>query len=143
MSKKDKVKDEIQCCICTELVQDKNYGCLECKHVFHFGCIEKWLKRSQTCPICRNDSSSVFDKDKKEIKIKLDSNLKYELENTPSSNLRCMCPSCCYQRSHIKRVLDDRLLKKLIEDAEMEREREKLLKIAENSPRVLFAKAYF
>ncbi|MBR7083564.1 MAG: hypothetical protein IKI37_00045, partial [Oscillospiraceae bacterium] len=26
-----------------------------CKHIFHKGCIFKWLKQSNVCPICKHD----------------------------------------------------------------------------------------
>ena len=45
------------CFICME-----NYKCLElkrelpnCKHYFHKKCIDKWLKKKASCPICRDE----------------------------------------------------------------------------------------
>ncbi|XP_076436259.1 uncharacterized protein LOC143275854 [Babylonia areolata] len=43
-----------QCQIC--LVEFENGDCLRsipCKHDFHKDCIDEWLKRNATCPICR------------------------------------------------------------------------------------------
>lgn len=28
---------------------------LECKHIYHKVCIDKWLQDHTTCPLCRND----------------------------------------------------------------------------------------
>lgn len=45
-----------QCQIC--LVDFENGDCLRhipCKHDFHKDCIDTWLKRNATCPICRQD----------------------------------------------------------------------------------------
>ncbi|XP_076455339.1 uncharacterized protein LOC143289956 isoform X2 [Babylonia areolata] len=46
----------VQCQIC--LVDFENGDCLRCipcKHDFHKDCIDEWLKRNATCPICRQD----------------------------------------------------------------------------------------
>ncbi|KAG8482587.1 hypothetical protein CXB51_024371 [Gossypium anomalum] len=42
------------CCICLEEFEvDEEGREMPCKHVFHSGCIEKWLEIHGTCPICR------------------------------------------------------------------------------------------
>ena len=28
---------------------------LPCLHVFHFHCVEQWLKKRNTCPMCRTE----------------------------------------------------------------------------------------
>ena len=33
-----------------------------CKHIFHKGCIFKWLKQSNVCPICKHDLSDEINK---------------------------------------------------------------------------------
>jgi hypothetical protein len=44
-----------KCVIClTELYDDMM---LPCKHTFHNRCIQKWMKRHNSCPICRE---SIF-----------------------------------------------------------------------------------
>ncbi|XP_010065002.2 E3 ubiquitin-protein ligase RNF6-like [Eucalyptus grandis] len=42
------------CCICLDdyIVEDK-LGQLDCGHRFHYGCIEKWLMRRNSCPLCK------------------------------------------------------------------------------------------
>eukprot|EP00123_Amoebidium_parasiticum_P004258 comp15546_c0_seq1/m.12605 comp15546_c0_seq1/g.12605 ORF comp15546_c0_seq1/g.12605 comp15546_c0_seq1/m.12605 type:complete len:173 (-) comp15546_c0_seq1:732-1250(-) len=43
-----------ECPICME---DYKVGdqvrCLPCRHVFHFTCVDDWLERSFTCPLCQ------------------------------------------------------------------------------------------
>ncbi len=42
------------CGICQEEYKLRQYKReLECKHVFHKKCIDKWFKNSITCPVCR------------------------------------------------------------------------------------------
>ena len=33
-----------------------------CKHIFHKGCIFKWLKQSNVCPICKHDLTDEINK---------------------------------------------------------------------------------
>jgi len=68
-------KDKMECCICILSIKKKDLGFLKCKHYFHIDCIKKWLEKKQDCPICRKESSSVFNIDKKEIKVKLNPTL--------------------------------------------------------------------
>jgi hypothetical protein len=35
----------------------------ECGHIFHGGCIDKWLEEKTTCPVCRNTVDKVRFKD--------------------------------------------------------------------------------
>jgi len=44
--------DEV-CCICYSNYDDGSASILQCKHVFHTHCIQRWLKTSSTCPLCR------------------------------------------------------------------------------------------
>ncbi len=52
--------DNLICCICYELMSETDAGSLyECKHAFHFNCIQKWFGRKDvlTCPCCRTNCS--------------------------------------------------------------------------------------
>lgn len=52
--------ESITCSIClVEFPIDTEAICLPkpCGHVYHEDCIMKWLKRSNTCPLCRHDLS--------------------------------------------------------------------------------------
>ncbi len=40
------------CSICLENIT-KNLKKLECNHQFHLNCIDQWVKKSNTCPLCR------------------------------------------------------------------------------------------
>ena len=51
--------DNFFCSICQEQSRSLCPGrTLICKHTFHISCIETWLSKSKTCPICRLDLSS-------------------------------------------------------------------------------------
>ncbi|KAK1552873.1 hypothetical protein Q3G72_024779 [Acer saccharum] len=42
------------CSICLEELEAGSYGTsMPCSHMFHGGCIVKWLKQSHYCPVCR------------------------------------------------------------------------------------------
>ncbi|KAK5985337.1 RING-type domain-containing protein [Trichostrongylus colubriformis] len=42
-----------KCVICTSILTSDDIAALRCGHTFHFPCISEWIKRSDTCPICR------------------------------------------------------------------------------------------
>ena len=44
------------CAICLCDIEHKVK--LSCKHIFHKECIEEWQKRSNTCPLCREDTNT-------------------------------------------------------------------------------------
>ena len=55
-----KKDDEIigkKCLICMDEFKHKEYKRIlpRCKHYFHKKCIDKWLKKNSTCPICRQE----------------------------------------------------------------------------------------
>lgn len=44
----------MQCVICTELMSDDGIlSYLECGHVYHQTCLDRWTRTMQTCPECR------------------------------------------------------------------------------------------
>lgn len=44
----------VQCVICTELMSDDGIlSHLECGHVYHQTCLNRWTRTSRTCPECR------------------------------------------------------------------------------------------
>lgn len=56
------------CAICKEGAGDGEiaplhrltcFGTYQCNHVFHQHCIEEWIHRSRTCPVCRSDGNIV------------------------------------------------------------------------------------
>ncbi|MBA0874263.1 hypothetical protein Goshw_014259 [Gossypium schwendimanii] len=47
-------RDEEDCMICLEVLEvGFDASRMPCSHAFHGDCIEKWLKQSHYCPICR------------------------------------------------------------------------------------------
>ncbi|KAK7462655.1 hypothetical protein BaRGS_00038306 [Batillaria attramentaria] len=46
----------VQCQIClVDFEVGDSLRSIPCKHDFHKGCIDEWLKRNATCPICRQE----------------------------------------------------------------------------------------
>jgi len=53
-SKED--SNQKSCCICFDDYKDnERVRTLPCLHFFHMECIDRWLIKSQTCPICKVD----------------------------------------------------------------------------------------
>lgn len=46
-------KIEGECSICYEDSKDKESVKLGCNHIFHKQCIEQWVEKAGTCPLCR------------------------------------------------------------------------------------------
>jgi hypothetical protein len=44
-----------KCSICYNYMLEKNIVIIECKHKFHFNCLDTWKKKSNSCPLCRKD----------------------------------------------------------------------------------------
>ena len=53
-------KNEKICSICLENILYKNDIIkTKCNHIFHTKCIEKWLSKQNTCPICRDKINNI------------------------------------------------------------------------------------
>ena len=51
-----------ECCICLDEFKYKSKVCrLECCHLFHKKCIEKWLLEKPICPLCKYDIFEELD----------------------------------------------------------------------------------
>jgi len=48
---------EVPCCsICQEVYKENEYSRkLKCGHIFHKKCVDRWLKKNPSCPVCRHD----------------------------------------------------------------------------------------
>ena len=59
--KKFNSDEEVECSICRmEMEHDDEYFDIECKHIFHKECLEKWLTEcNYTCPVCRIELGSA------------------------------------------------------------------------------------
>ncbi len=53
------VDADIVCAICLDALQDgdERMVTLPCNHKYHPSCIGEWQKRSESCPLCRMDTS--------------------------------------------------------------------------------------
>jgi hypothetical protein len=71
------IKDN-ECMICIEPLKKNKSKELNCKHIFHIECIQKWYNVQQTCPICRTeiDPNEIDKKNKKNN----NNNLPYYIE---------------------------------------------------------------
>lgn len=45
--------DDKECAICLEEINDSKCIVLKCNHIYHKKCINAWLKKNETCPMCR------------------------------------------------------------------------------------------
>lgn len=50
------IENEDVCPICLiEFEDDEDVRNLPCKHIFHVACIDEWLKRNTSCPMCKSN----------------------------------------------------------------------------------------
>ena len=50
-----KIHYEGECSICISNIRDCKSKRTSCGHFFHESCLEEWLNRDNTCPICRTE----------------------------------------------------------------------------------------
>ncbi|GJU70112.1 NEP1-interacting protein 1 [Tanacetum coccineum] len=57
MDQRDEECNETNCAICLQDFKNKEEGreLPNCRHIFHVKCIDEWLIRQGSCPICRRD----------------------------------------------------------------------------------------
>jgi len=53
IEEEDSNENDEECSICCESIKNMDTIKLKCKHIFHKECIEKWVEKSGTCPLCR------------------------------------------------------------------------------------------
>ena len=59
-----------ECCICLAKYKDKEeVRKLPCSHKFHSKCVEEWLGRHATCPMCRYEMPVEEVEEEKKIGI--------------------------------------------------------------------------
>jgi len=74
------------CSICFENINPNDSLKLSCNHIFHSSCINMWISKKNTCPICR---SIVFSKFNVNITIKY-KNIKNKI-GTIKFNINYIC----------------------------------------------------
>ena len=49
----------MECTICLESIDERTGSAtLSCGHIYHFGCLARWILKTQTCPYCRHETNS-------------------------------------------------------------------------------------
>jgi len=57
-SEAERPKDQVTCMVClSEYEEGEVLRTLPCFHSYHQGCIDIWLQRNKTCPVCKNSIS--------------------------------------------------------------------------------------
>lgn len=56
-------------CLDSYVLQDSVRSIAKCEHLFHAECIELWLSKSRTCPVCR--TNIVDDDDDVELRVRI------------------------------------------------------------------------
>lgn len=65
----------MECSICYDIIEVSGGNVtLGCQHKYHLGCIGRWLLKSETCPMCRKETSE------KEKILKEDERMSWEEE---------------------------------------------------------------
>lgn len=57
IDQRDEEFNETNCVICLQYFKNNEEGreLPSCRHIFHLKCIDEWLIRQGSCPICRRD----------------------------------------------------------------------------------------
>ena len=51
-----------ECVVCLDTLRPADrVRVLPCIHVFHEHCVDRWLRRSRTCPSCKQDVIAAHD----------------------------------------------------------------------------------
>lgn len=49
----------MDCTICFEPIDERTGSAtLSCGHIYHFGCLARWILKTQTCPYCRHQTNA-------------------------------------------------------------------------------------
>lgn len=49
----------MECTICLEPIDERTGSAtLSCSHIFHFGCLARWILKTQSCPYCRHETNA-------------------------------------------------------------------------------------
>ena len=55
------METEIECSICLDKHAKKEASFIySCKHVFGKSCLEEWMKKHKSCPLCRSDAKDIY-----------------------------------------------------------------------------------
>lgn len=49
----------MECTICLESIDERTGSAtLSCGHIYHFGCLARWILKTQSCPYCRHETNT-------------------------------------------------------------------------------------
>jgi hypothetical protein len=49
----------MECTICLESIDERTGSAtLSCGHIYHFGCLARWILKTQSCPYCRHETNA-------------------------------------------------------------------------------------
>ncbi len=49
----------MECSICFESIDERTGSArLSCGHLYHFGCLARWVLKNKTCPYCRHETNA-------------------------------------------------------------------------------------
>ncbi|XP_019465168.1 PREDICTED: putative RING-H2 finger protein ATL62 [Lupinus angustifolius] len=79
--------ENIQCIICLADYKEREILRMmpECGHTFHLSCIDVWLRKQPTCPVCRLSLKSSSET-KRERDVTLSTNQSFDESHTPEGN---------------------------------------------------------
>ena len=93
IQKKDPILENQECLICMEKFEYKKYKRVLkcCNNIYHKKCIDKWLKKNSSCPICRHDflnkeSNSESKINNEPENVDNNENLESEIKEDESNN---------------------------------------------------------
>ncbi|XP_030369677.1 E3 ubiquitin-protein ligase RNF181 homolog isoform X3 [Scaptodrosophila lebanonensis] len=79
----EEFSDELECAVCKQPAEaGESYKILPCKHEFHEECILLWLKKANSCPLCRYELETDDTVYEELRRFKQDENNRRERQNT-------------------------------------------------------------
>ena len=75
----------MDCSICLEKVDETTGSAtLSCGHLFHFGCLARWILKNETCPYCRHQTNAFESIQESDDEETLSDDESQSIEQAPS-----------------------------------------------------------